>query len=99
MDAERKERLARNEAVFREVNERIEKLTRDEEWLGQSESLEGLCECGNRDCSELLKLSISHYERVRQGPTHFLAVPGPLIPENQEVIATGRSYQVAPTVA
>src|SRR5256885_12439445 len=94
MDAERKERLARNEAVFREVNERIEKLTRDEEWLGQSESLEVLCECGNRDCSELLKLSISDYERVRQEPTDFLIVPGHVIPEIEEVIATGPSYEV-----
>jgi hypothetical protein len=99
MDTERKERLARNEAVFREVNERIEELTRDGEWLGESEWLEVLCECGKRDCAEPLKLRISDYERVRQEPTHFLVAPGHVIPDIEEVVATGSSYEVVRKLA
>lgn len=99
MDTERKERLARNEAVFREVNERIEKLARDGEWLGETESFEVLCECGNRDCKEPLKIKISDYERVRQVPTDFLVVEGHVIPEIEKVIATGPGYEVVRKLA
>jgi hypothetical protein len=94
MDAERKERLARNEAIFREVNERIERLASKGEWLGESDSLEVLCECGNVDCAEPLKLRVSDYERVRQVPTDFLVAPGHVIPEIEKVTASGRGYEV-----
>lgn len=99
MDAERRERLARNEAVFREVNERIEKIARDGEWLGESESLQVLCECGHSDCAEPLTLSISEYEQVRQVPTDFLVVPDHVIPEIEKVVATGRGYEVVRKLA
>ena len=94
-DAERKERLARNEAIFREVNERIEELetTRQGEWL------DVLCECGNPDCSEPLRLTVSDYERVRQEPTDFLIVPGHVIPEIETVVGTGQGYEVVRKVA
>jgi hypothetical protein len=69
MDAERKQRLARNEAVFREVNERIEQLTGDGQLLDESDWIEVLCECGKSNCAEPLKLRISDYEAVRQEPT------------------------------
>lgn len=99
MDAERRERLARNEAVFREVNERIEKLMRDGDWLGESESLEVLCECGKRDCAEPLRLTVSDYERVREEPTDFLVARGHVIPEIEKVIATGPDYEVVRKLA
>ena len=99
MDAERKQRLARNEAVFREVNERIEELTRDGEWLGESEWLEVLCECGTKACAEPLKLRISDYERVRQEPTDFRVAHGHVIPEIEEVVATGPGYEVVRKLA
>jgi hypothetical protein len=103
MEAERKERLARNETVFREVNERIEELTREGGQIGFSSSkrdlLEVLCECGNQDCTELLSVSISEYERVRQEPTHFLFAPGHAIPEIEEVVRSEREYEVVRKLA
>jgi hypothetical protein len=103
MDAERKQRLARNETVFREVNERIEELTREG---GKSELpgatpdlLDALCECGNRDCTELLRITISEYERVRQEPTHFLVAPGHAIPDIEEVVETEQQFQIVRKLA
>jgi hypothetical protein len=93
MDADRRERLARNEAVFREVNERIEELTREGQWL------ELLCECGNADCTEPVRLAISDYERVRQEPTDFLVASGHVIPEIETVVATGAGYEVVRKLA
>jgi hypothetical protein len=103
VDAERKDRLARNEAVFREVNERIEKLVGQGEPFGPSageaESLSVLCECGNPDCSTPLTITLSEYERVRSEPTHFLVAPGHVIPDIEEVVATGAGYQVVEKLA
>lgn len=103
MDAERKDRLARNEAVFREVNERIEKLTLEGERLGRSAAEDAplglLCECGNADCSEPLTIARAEYERVRREPTHFLVAPGHVIPEIEEVVATGDGYAVVRKLA
>jgi hypothetical protein len=103
VDAERRDRLARNEVVFREVNERIEKLTREGEWLDASaregESLGVLCECGNADCSTPLTLALSEYERVRSDPRHFLVAPGHVIPDIEEVVATGSGYDVVRKLA
>lgn len=94
-DAERGERLARNEAIFREVNERIEELevTRQGGWLDL------LCECGNPGCSEPLHVSVSDYERVRGEPTDFLVAPGHVIPEIETVVGTGQGYEVVRKLA
>jgi hypothetical protein len=99
MDAERKQRLARNEAVFREVNERIERLTRDGQLLGGSEWIEVLCECGTRDCAEPLRISISDYEAVRHVPTDFLVAHGHVTPEIEKVVATAPGYEVVRKLA
>ena len=50
---ERERRLAKNEALFRELNERIEQVA-----IGQAEDahvFEFLCECSNIDCTLRLK--------------------------------------------
>lgn len=71
-------RRARNEALFREVNERIVEL---ESGLGGYERDDALligfvCECPREDCSELIELTHGQYESVRNDPRRFLVVPG-----------------------
>jgi hypothetical protein len=73
LDAEMSaERVALNDATFRNANERIE---------GKAESLgidpvPFLCECADPSCTEIILLSLNTYEEVRAEPTHFLNVPG-----------------------
>lgn len=93
MDKERKERFARNEAVFREVNERIEELTRESEWL------ELMCECGDPQCKEPLRLTVGEYERVRQEPTDFLVARGHVIPEIETVVEETERFEVVRKLA
>jgi hypothetical protein len=90
---DRNARFARNEAIFREVNERIEELTPSDE------SLEILCECGNPDCREPLKVSVADYERVRKEPTNFLVAPGHAIPAIEEVVAGAEGFEVVRKLA
>jgi len=71
-------RRARNEALFREVNERIVEF---ETGLGGYERDDSLlvrfvCECPREDCSEVIEVTREQYERVRDGSRRFLVLPG-----------------------
>ena len=67
----REERVARNEALFQEVNRQIEKL---EESLGQPETLTILCECSKKHCLDTLEVEPAVYQRVRANPLLFFVV-------------------------
>jgi hypothetical protein len=92
---DRHARLARNETIFREVNERIEELAQ----RGELDSLQILCECGNPDCKEPLRVSVAEYERVRQEPTDFFIAPGHVIPAIERVIDSAQSFEVVRKLA
>jgi hypothetical protein len=66
------ERRALNENVFREMNERLERL--GEEFGG--DTVEFLCECADPACSHPLSIQVSLYEAVRDHPRWFVVVPG-----------------------
>jgi hypothetical protein len=67
------ERVARNQATFREANEGIEAAA-------QRYDIEGrvpfICECSEPGCVEILRLQLAEYEAVRATPTHFISAPG-----------------------
>ena len=68
----REQRAAKNEAVFREVNERIKELA-----LSQlTDHSEVLCECSDPNCTERLEITVGEYEAVRANGACFVAVAG-----------------------
>jgi hypothetical protein len=71
-------RRARNEALFREVNERIAELETGLTGYAQDDSLlvDFVCECPNEDCGDTLEVTCAQYEAVRSNPKRFLVVPG-----------------------
>jgi hypothetical protein len=67
------ERLAQNELVFRELNERLEAG----HWPGDEATALALrCECGHLGCNQLLELTPADYERVRANPRRFVVIAG-----------------------
>ena len=56
----REERLARNEAFFRELNERLEAATPD-----SAEELVVVSECADEDCVQRLTMREGEYEAIR----------------------------------
>jgi hypothetical protein len=91
MDA-RQIRIGENEALFRQVNERVKELNR-----GFSIVLEHgdfLCECGSEACLERVALTPGEYERVRADPTHFVVKPGHVAPDVEDVVYASEGYQV-----
>ena len=89
---ERDRRIGLNEALFREVNERIEDLNRAFGELTDSMSI--VCECGDSQCHERIDVPIPEYERVRAGATTFMVVPGHEIPSVEVVIDRREGYFV-----
>lgn len=70
----REERLAQNETLFREVNERLEELSRR---TGTAEGgVDFVCECADETCTGRIHLSLPEYEQVRADPQQFLVLPG-----------------------
>jgi hypothetical protein len=96
----RQERVAKNESLFRDVNERIKEVNRD---LLADERSDYLCECGSRDCTLPISLTLVEYERVRRVPTHFAIVPGHEVTDVERVVSQTEHYAIvekdAPTAA
>jgi len=80
----RLDQQARNEALTREVNERIENVNKaaEEANVDHEETLfEFLCECGKGDdgdvaCEEHVEMTIREYEVVRAQDDRFAVRPG-----------------------
>ncbi len=85
----REDRITKNEALFREVNQRIQEVTE-----ARLPSFEVVCECGDRDCHETVEVSTEDYSRVRGEPTQFFVVPGHEIPDVETVISSTESFNV-----
>jgi hypothetical protein len=66
----RRSRAARNQSLFREVNERIEDLNESAFFSTF------VCECLDESCSESVTMTLEEYEHVRADPNLFLVRPG-----------------------
>jgi hypothetical protein len=86
------QRAARNESLFREVNENIARL---EERHGTTTAEPVfLCECANADCTEHIPVGADVYSRVREQPRQFLVLPGHEHSELEEVVETHPDYLI-----
>src|SRR6266850_402766 len=82
---ERRTRSARNQTVFREVNERIVELS--QRWTTTPQFI---CECENPRCAETITATVDQYEAVRGA-----ADPGTTAPDQEE----GRPRRRGPRAA
>jgi hypothetical protein len=88
----RVERLAHNEARFREINERLsQELKR---FPGELGDVDFVCECGRRDCRESVTLSAEQYEAVRAVSAHFAVVPGHEISDVERIVGGDARHSV-----
>jgi len=91
MDA-RQKRMAENETLFREVNERVRAIASVH---GSDDHVyEFYCECSNADCTFQVKATLSEYEAVRAYPNRFIVAPGHQLPEIETVEERSDSWWV-----
>jgi hypothetical protein len=91
---DREERLAKNEALFRGVNERVRELKTELADEGSDTLIDFICECGRSDCVEQVQLTTSEYERVRAEPEHFVVKPGHEFLDVERVRSEGDRFVV-----
>lgn len=83
------EQIARNEAIFREVNEAIEAGR----WPGEENSAIAFrCECGELGCSRMIELSSAEYEEIRSHPRRFFIAPDHELRGSEDVVARHQHY-------
>jgi hypothetical protein len=89
---ERQQRLGRNEAIFRDVNERLTDL--NETLAAFTEKMQIVCECGDGECIEQIPLSPEEYEALRAEPTQFAIVRGHDDAEVEVVVDSRNGYDI-----
>jgi hypothetical protein len=89
---ERGKRIGENEVLFREVNERLREL--GEGFSLVTETSEFVCECGNTQCTERIRMSLTEYEEVRAEATHFFVVKGHELPEYEKILDEREGYLI-----
>jgi hypothetical protein len=83
------ERLAKNEVLFRAVNERLDDLGEAVPW---SKTTEYLCECSDTSCIEVIELEKEEYEHARSRPAVFFLTPGHERPALERVVEEHDHY-------
>ncbi len=86
-------RAARNQVLYREVNEKIADLN---EAFVQVVAISGswVCECVDEACAGPMELTLAEYEQVRAYPDRFAVLPGHLDQTAERVVVEHSGYVV-----
>jgi hypothetical protein len=84
----RRERAARNENLFREVNERIEDLA------STASFSQFICECYDATCDQRVAMTVQEYEHIRAEANQFFVLPGHTGEDVDEVVEATDRYLI-----
>jgi hypothetical protein len=86
------QRAARNEALFREVNENIARLE-DRHGTTATEAVY-VCECANAGCAEQIAIDPETYRRVRADARLFFVRPGHEDTQLERIVERSNEYLI-----
>jgi hypothetical protein len=83
-------KAAKNQTLFREVNERIKNFDY------ANPQVKFICECARPECRETVAMSLDDYEEIRRIPTHFFVVghKGHVFLDVERIFETHSDYWV-----
>jgi hypothetical protein len=87
----REERVARNEATSRDINERLEQAL---EGAPSDRYLRMVCECGLASCDRLIAITAPEYERTRSDPRRFAVVRDHVLSDVEDVMEENERFVV-----
>ena len=91
-----RDKEARHQALFREVNEKIEQIAASFGSDGQDQLI---CECGNPNCTQRIELTADEYERVRAHASRFIVALNHENPETESIVEQNDRFAVVETYA
>jgi hypothetical protein len=95
---QRLERQARNEALLREVNERINAIDRASA-TGNGDTHGFHCECGREGgCEERIWMTLDEYDLVRRQDDRFALAPGHETDELEHIVERAERYVIVDKV-
>ncbi len=69
------DKVARNNAAFRDANDEIAAVA-VEQGLDDGRGVPFICECSDPGCSKVVSLTLAAYRHVRDNPRQFVHAPG-----------------------
>ena len=94
-DLEREIRAARNESLFRSLNERMDLV---HQGASDEERIEYFCECALPSCASMVELSPREYEHVRMAGDRFLVMPRHVVRDIENVLEEHSAYWIVEKV-
>jgi len=89
---EREVRAARNQAMFRAVNEKLREL--NDAMSAASGTFVIACECADTTCIATLEIDGDEYERIRSHPNRFAVLTGHVFLEVEGVVDERDHYVI-----
>jgi hypothetical protein len=86
-------RRARNEALFRGLNEEINRVESDN-GLHANDPIDFVCECSSAACMKVVSVPREEYEAVRESPSTFIVAPGHEEVSIEDVIVSHGGFSV-----
>jgi hypothetical protein len=93
VNEEQVRRRARNEALFRSLNEEIKHIEIAKR-ADASDTIDFVCECSSAGCMKVVSVSLDDYEAVREAGSTFIVAPGHEEPEIEDVIERHGGFSV-----
>jgi hypothetical protein len=87
----REERIAENEAVFREINEMIQRAHTS---APDGSFMHIVCECGYETCNSIIGLTKGEYERVRSDPRQFCVLEEDVIEDVEAIVEENDRFAI-----
>ena len=88
----REVRAARNQALFRSLNEKLKPL--NESFASVTDTFTIACECADQSCVEMIDVHPREYVAIRDDPRHFAVLAGHVYPDVERVVSEGDTYVV-----
>lgn len=85
-------RAARNQSLFRGVNEKLKGINQAFEVIAGTHAV--TCECADLQCIATVEIASDEYTRVRANPRRFVVLRGHIVPEVETVVAEHNGYVV-----
>jgi hypothetical protein len=87
----REERIAKNEAVVREINESIQQAN---ESAPDISFMHIVCECGYQECDSIIALTKDEYERIRNDPRQFCVLEEHVIQDVEAIVEDNDRFAI-----
>jgi hypothetical protein len=89
---EREVRAARNQALFRSVNEKMRQLNEDVASVTGSFTI--ACECADTGCLEMIEIAPAEYLAVRGQPRRFVVLEDHVYADVETIVGESDGYVV-----